>query len=61
MPTATAGLNLEAAGVETNAAGAIVIDDSSATTSENVYAVGDVISRIDLTPVAIAAGRRLGA
>lgn len=58
--SATAGLNLESTGVETNEAGAIVVDDQSATTCENVFAVGDVISRVDLTPVAIAAGRRLG-
>jgi dihydrolipoamide dehydrogenase len=39
----TEGLNLEAAGVETDARGAIVIDEHFATKAEGVYAIGDVV------------------
>lgn len=49
----TADLGLEAAGVETNEAGAIVVDEYSRTTQPNIWAVGDVTDRINLTPVAI--------
>jgi glutathione reductase (NADPH) len=49
----THGLGLKAAGVETNAHGAIVVDDYSRTSVENIYALGDVTDRVQLTPVAI--------
>jgi len=53
-------LNLEKTGVETTARGEIVVDDASLTTQQDVYAVGDIITgAIQLTPVAIAAGRLL--
>lgn len=52
-------LNLEAAGVEVTPAGHIKVDKYQNTTAKGVYAVGDVTGRIELTPVAIAAGRRL--
>jgi len=53
-------LNLGSTGVETTARGEIVVDDASLTTSPDVYAVGDIITgAIQLTPVAIAAGRLL--
>ncbi len=51
-----AGLGLEAAGVETDKAGAIVVDAYSRTTAENIYAVGDVTNRLQFTPVAIREG-----
>src|SRR5690606_37978630 len=47
------GLGLEAAGIETGAAGEIVVDDYSRTNVENIYAIGDVTNRVQLTPVAI--------
>lgn len=47
------GLGLEAAGVETNAQGAIVVDAYSRTSVDNIYALGDVTDRVQLTPVAI--------
>ena len=50
------GLNLEAAGVAMNAAGAIVVDDYSRTSVSNIWAVGDVTDRVNLTPVAIREG-----
>ena len=58
---ATAGLGLEAAGVETTASGHIVVKDwdTHETSAAKTYALGDVIGRADLTPVAIAAGRSL--
>ena len=37
----------------------IVTNEYSETSAENIYAVGDVTGPIELTPVAIAAGRRL--
>ena len=49
----TEGLGLEAAGVEVNARGAVVVDDYSRTGAANIWAVGDVTDRINLTPVAI--------
>ena len=50
------GLGLEAAGVAVNEAGAIIVDEHSRTSVENIYAVGDVTDRINLTPVAIREG-----
>ncbi len=52
----TQGLGLEAAGVEINDKGAVIVDTYSRTTAENIYAIGDVTDRINLTPVAIAEG-----
>ncbi|HET9161112.1 MAG TPA: glutathione-disulfide reductase [Caulobacteraceae bacterium] len=49
----TEGLGLESAGVETNEDGTIKVDDYSRTTSENIWAIGDVTGRLNLTPVAI--------
>jgi len=52
-------LNLDAAGVETERNGMIRTDAFQNTTADGVYAIGDVTGRFPLTPVAIAAGRRL--
>ena len=49
------GLGLEKAGV-TLAKGAIAVDEFSRTSVPNIYAVGDVTDRINLTPVAIREG-----
>ena len=54
-----ASLDLAAAGVETAPDGAVVVDEFQRTGAEGVYAIGDVTGRAPLTPVAIAAGRRL--
>ncbi len=56
----TADLNLAAAGVTMNEAGYIPTDEFQNTNVAGVYAVGDVTGRAQLTPVAIAAARRLG-
>lgn len=56
----TQGLNLASTGVETAADGALLVDEKHTTNVAHVYAIGDVTGRADaLTPVAIAAGRRL--
>ncbi|SIQ10018.1 NADPH-glutathione reductase [Rhizobium sp. RU20A] len=49
----TAGLGLEAAGVNTDDRGAIRVDAFSRTSAAGVYALGDVTDRVQLTPVAI--------
>jgi glutathione reductase (NADPH) len=52
MPN-TENLGLEAAGVELGKTGEIVVDDYSRTNVPNIWAVGDVTNRVQLTPVAI--------
>jgi glutathione reductase (NADPH) len=52
----TAGIGLEKAGVQLDKAGAIAVDEWSRTTAPNIWAVGDVTDRINLTPVAIMEG-----
>lgn len=52
----TKGLGLEAAGVELNERGAVVVDRGSQSTVPHIHAVGDVIGRAELTPVAIREG-----
>ncbi|MDX1432532.1 MAG: glutathione-disulfide reductase, partial [Gammaproteobacteria bacterium] len=55
----TRDLNLSAAGVETAGNGHIPTDAFQNTNVEGIYAIGDVTGHHELTPVAIAAGRRL--
>lgn len=52
-------LGLEHTKVQTTGDGYIEVDKYQNTTQKGIYAVGDVIGKVDLTPVAIAAGRRL--
>jgi len=52
-------LGLDRAGVRRDAQGFIATDKYQETSAPAVYAVGDVTGRHQLTPVAIAAGRRL--
>ncbi len=49
----TGGMGLEKAGVALDAVGAVTVDDYSRTNVPNIWAVGDVTNRINLTPVAI--------
>jgi len=49
----TIGLGLENAGIKVDRAGAIIVDEFSRTAAKNIYAVGDVTNRVNLTPVAI--------
>jgi glutathione reductase (NADPH) len=52
-------LGLDKAGVKQSARGHVIADDYQNTNVENMYALGDVCGKVELTPVAIAAGRRL--
>jgi glutathione reductase (NADPH) len=54
------GLNLSVTGVEQDEQGMILVDDYQNTNISGLYALGDVTGRVPLTPVAVAAGRRLG-
>src|SRR5580700_6322594 len=51
-----AKLGLKEVGVEIAKNGGIAVDEYSRTTAKNIYAVGDVTNRINLTPVAIREG-----
>jgi glutathione reductase (NADPH) len=55
----TRELNLAAAGVEVQGNGIVPVDNFQNTNVKGVYAIGDITGRTPLTPVAIAAGRRL--
>ena len=52
----TVGLGLENAGVKTDKNGAVIVDAYSKSSVKNIYAVGDVTDRLNLTPVAIREG-----
>jgi glutathione reductase (NADPH) len=59
------GIGLEEVGVELRpegngvGAGGVAVDEHNRTTVPNIFAIGDVTDRINLTPVAIAEGRAL--
>ncbi|KAE9368308.1 glutathione-disulfide reductase [Stipitochalara longipes BDJ] len=55
----TSSLELEKVGVEVDAKGHVVVDKYQNTSVKGVYALGDVTGQLELTPVAIAAGRHL--
>ncbi|WP_105264763.1 glutathione-disulfide reductase [Pseudoalteromonas sp. T1lg76] len=56
----TDAINIAAAGVEVTESGYVKVDEYQNTTAEGVYAVGDIIEGgIELTPVAVKAGRIL--
>jgi glutathione reductase (NADPH) len=55
----TRTLDLNATGIAADQIGFVITNEFQETSVEGVYAVGDVTGRIALTPVAIAAGRRL--
>jgi glutathione reductase (NADPH) len=57
----TADLGLENVKVELAPNGAIVVDEYSRTSVENIWAIGDVTDRINLTPVALHEGMCLAA
>ncbi len=52
----TQNLGLENVGLHGNAHGAVAVNEFSQTAVENIYAVGDVTNRVNLTPVAIREG-----
>lgn len=53
------GLGLEQAGVATADNGAVVVNEQFQTSVPSIYAIGDVIDRVQLTPVALAEGMAL--
>jgi glutathione reductase (NADPH) len=55
----TSGLKLEKVSVATDEKGLVVVDAFQNTSTPGIYALGDVTNAPALTPVAIAAGRRL--
>lgn len=55
----TQGLGLEEAGVELSRSGAIIVNDNFQSSVPSIYAIGDVIDRVQLTPVALAEGMAL--
>ncbi len=55
----TAGLGLEALGIALGPRGHVLVDARQDTSVEGIHAVGDVSGELELTPVAIAAARRL--
>ena len=55
----TQNINLDAAGIDMQPGGIIPVDDFQNTSIAGIYAIGDVTGNVPLTPVAIAAGRRL--
>lgn len=55
----TNSLGIERAGVHSDEKGFVPTDEFQRTNVENIFAIGDVTGREALTPVAIAAGRRL--
>lgn len=55
----TADLRLERTGIETDERGYIPVDARQNTSVGHIHALGDVCGRAELTPVAIAAGRKL--
>jgi len=57
--TAITTLGLEGVGVETDKGGYVQVDEYQNTNVGGVYALGDVCGRVQLTPMAIAAGRKL--
>ena len=52
----TRDLGLERTGIELRESGAVIVDEYSRSSVENVYAIGDCTDRMMLTPVAIAEG-----
>lgn len=52
-------IGLKTAGINLDSRGYIAVNDAHQTSIPTVYAIGDVIGKIDLTPVAIRAGRQL--
>ena len=55
----TEELHLESCGVKVTSRKYIIVDDHQNTNVENIFALGDVCGQVELTPMAIAAGRRL--
>ena len=55
----TSALQLDKANIQLNKEGYIQVDKFQTTSQSGIYAVGDITGKVELTPVAVAAGRRL--
>ncbi|WEI04758.1 glutathione-disulfide reductase [Acinetobacter johnsonii] len=55
----TQPLDLNLTNIQLNDQGFIQVDSFQNTTETGVYAIGDITGKVELTPVAVAAGRRL--
>lgn len=55
----TSGLNLKQVNIELDEKGHIQVDQYQNTSQTGIYAVGDITGKAELTPVAVAAGRKL--
>ena len=55
----TKGLNLTEIGIKTGSTGEIIVNEENRTNIDNIFAIGDVTNKINLTPVAIAEGNAL--
>ena len=55
----TQSLKLDQVGVITDSKGYIEVDSFQSTSNPNIFALGDVCGSVELTPMAVAAGRRL--
>ena len=54
------GIGLEAMNIEMAKSGKVIVNDREETNIDGIYAVGDILKdRLELTPVAIQAGRLL--
>ncbi|CAI5759773.1 unnamed protein product [Candida verbasci] len=52
-------IGLEEVGVKTNDKNQIIANEYQETSNSKIYSLGDVVGKVELTPVAIAAGRKL--
>lgn len=55
----TEDLHLECCGVKVTSRKYVTVDEFQSTNVDNIFALGDVCGKVELTPMAIAAGRRL--
>lgn len=56
----TASLNLDVTGVDVDARGYVIVDEFQQTSTQGIYAIGDIMQGgIELTPIAVKAGRLL--
>ncbi|CAN3360292.1 glutathione reductase [Diutina catenulata] len=53
------GIGLDKVGVKVNDRNQIIADEWQQTSNPKIYSLGDVVGKVELTPVAIAAGRKL--
>ncbi|MBU2883172.1 glutathione-disulfide reductase [Psychrosphaera sp. B3R10] len=55
----TDGINIEKAGVEVDSRGYVPVNEHHETNVPGIYALGDIIGKIELTPIAVKSGRIL--